>query len=1823
MCRELGLPHSGRRKQVLVQALYDYQRSNGGIPTQLVTRFAGRHAQNSAAARGFSQHVQHAAQALPAHHGQPPGHHYIPPYSSSANYSHDSSLNLYPSSSHRGGHSASSSNPHGRANQPLLAGSAAEGLAAPTAPPPATFANRGFHGATVNGALHAGSTQAADGRTAFASLVHQGGAPQDAEFGGASAATPGTGLYAKCLCRGAAGNAGPRKGHTAAALKCSTCGGWNHPGCYPAECNTQSFVCSMCRMKRLDPFYPVAEVLWEARLELSHYAFELNAQNLRKWRAEGKEVIVRCMQVDLQPLYQTWPKSINITVNGRTEETVAAPSWEHKRRDTPIPITQYLKTSRNRIEFTWTNYDEPQQFHLAVLLCESKTPDALANQVWQQGQVAEADAEKRVLDIIGNRSGKDSAQSSADDSDDDDVMCLEVTRRIKLLCPVTFTRIEVPCRGRACRHLQCYDLAGYLLVTKNTKAFNTRWKCPECHLYVRPDELVVDGFVQKVLSNTDEEATVVELEPDASFRVVTEKELKEESKRAEEQRQLASNAGMRGLKDGGRQASPEGETNLSRDGPAKKAFEVVEMLSDSDDEADETANGDAGEAPPPAVSDATGAPETETDLASGAQAAEQAKARLPKPPVAYEGSGAPPSMTVESGDRQKENALANGPTDGHATSRERPRVDDEDCLPPQPKRPRRVVTSPCSSPRPKDVPCAPLSDAPPMAGEGGAAARPPAPPSACGCTGAGASSSVPASSPAPPPGAAAAVAQQPCPLPPPSPLPPTLQGARGEEPDIFVVLSSDEEDDFPALPAGVQAASGAGASRATSDQDRAGERPREDGADAGRRALLACDPKKSGKGGGRRQTMLRFKQKQELPSSDSSPAPALSSSGFTLPGGAAAADAAAAFASLAPQGGTFSPFSGALGQGAATSHYASPVPQSVPDHVGLPAISGAPLQHSLNFSSLAGAAADNPISVIDSSDGEDEEEEAGDDAAGEPQHQPEAASPCAESVTQQEPLGSGNPPQEKESQPATAAADAGTRASRDQVGATPSSIRMRSAQSANSSDPHRAAAARSLAVPRVSSSSSFSSSSAAAHSSAELARGAASEYSPGARGARGTDAEGARTDGENPPATLQPWLCAPPGAAPAATDSPEHERAHAPAPRQAEGASDPAPVEAFRSGGAEAERGSLSDYSKSRAGGAGDAPQVSAQTTVKRARAPVVPPPLFVTSRPPAKSGEGRGARISSAGLEVAPPASRDPRDGQHATGAGGRASEAAPLPPAAPAQAASASVSTGARANHAVCSSVPAVPHGVAASGGAPEPGGTQLNLCEASTGSAGPLLASSGSASGLQAPALHAPAAVRLGTRQDLCQAPGQEPLVQGAFNESSGATANVASPLSSFRPASAAEGASTDPGMLVSALPPAGSPAAAARATVSARAPYSEPGAPVAQVGPEAVAAGPAAAACPAAPVVPGSAAVSGGQQAPQPHWAFHVSLPSSSSEGAPFLLPSVQRHGSGSQGGPGEARDSGAGGPRVGTAQQQQEIELHRQRLQRKSEEDLQLLLSQQEAAAGFAPMPRTVLSGLHRAQLGASASSALPAGLAFLPAGGAGAADCYQAPQGEEEDGSCDAYGAADLFGRSFFSPPPPCVFARAAAPHGMPAFGTPGTRRQRPAGDAQESGAGEFAQVSEGASESDVSASARAGVPTEHALNWTEFHSVLNAEAEDQRTQQTLSALFGPSKPSDPAAASALAPSCVASWAPGQRPGRRSPFVPENALAARPRLGGRPHSLHSAEGLSAERLGGEGGASGASGAVSSRNGEIGGSLWPRRDEGARGQFASYLHQQSS
>merc|ERR1740120_359762 len=80
-------------------------------------------------------------------------------------------------------------------------------------------------------------------------------------------------------------------------------------------------------------------------------------------------------------------------------------------------------------------------------------------------------------------------------------------------------RVDLPVRGANCEHLQCFGLEAYLQINRQMRAFNNRWVCPVCTLVLRPPDLVIDQYVQDIVSkvqkNPDLEEVVVS--PDGSW----------------------------------------------------------------------------------------------------------------------------------------------------------------------------------------------------------------------------------------------------------------------------------------------------------------------------------------------------------------------------------------------------------------------------------------------------------------------------------------------------------------------------------------------------------------------------------------------------------------------------------------------------------------------------------------------------------------------------------------------------------------------------------------------------------------------------------------------------------------------------------------------------------------------------------------------------------------------------------------------------------------------------------------------------------------------------------------------------------------------------------------------------------------------------------------------------------------------------------------------------------------------------------------------------------------------------------------------------------
>ena len=92
----------------------------------------------------------------------------------------------------------------------------------------------------------------------------------------------------------------------------------------------------------------------------------------------------------------------------------------------------------------------------------------------------------------------------AKEDDDDIVAGLET---VTLKDPYTRSKISVPVRGKACIHVQCYDAATFITMSKTAK----KRECPVCFKPTCLEDLVVDGFFEDILANTPNDVESVEI----------------------------------------------------------------------------------------------------------------------------------------------------------------------------------------------------------------------------------------------------------------------------------------------------------------------------------------------------------------------------------------------------------------------------------------------------------------------------------------------------------------------------------------------------------------------------------------------------------------------------------------------------------------------------------------------------------------------------------------------------------------------------------------------------------------------------------------------------------------------------------------------------------------------------------------------------------------------------------------------------------------------------------------------------------------------------------------------------------------------------------------------------------------------------------------------------------------------------------------------------------------------------------------------------------------------------------------------------------------
>ena len=65
------------------------------------------------------------------------------------------------------------------------------------------------------------------------------------------------------------------------------------------------------------------------------------------------------------------------------------------------------------------------------------------------------------------------------------------------LCPLSKRQMELPCRGRACKHSRCFDFETYVASNRQSQ----RWTCPVCSCAIWPEDIVHDAAQYSALKS--------------------------------------------------------------------------------------------------------------------------------------------------------------------------------------------------------------------------------------------------------------------------------------------------------------------------------------------------------------------------------------------------------------------------------------------------------------------------------------------------------------------------------------------------------------------------------------------------------------------------------------------------------------------------------------------------------------------------------------------------------------------------------------------------------------------------------------------------------------------------------------------------------------------------------------------------------------------------------------------------------------------------------------------------------------------------------------------------------------------------------------------------------------------------------------------------------------------------------------------------------------------------------------------------------------------------------------------------------------------------
>lgn len=263
--------------------------------------------------------------------------------------------------------------------------------------------------------------------------------------------------------------------------------------------------CPFCFLRKQDPLHPVLKVLLPpfvlpaspGVIFKKKLPFDLESL---KSLFEREDVYLELRSVRLDEAYKhetSWPDYGSVALNESVVlefQPLQSNSCLKRRKDEKISLKTFVRPEANELKFTIRNctteeenkslrVDKTAEFLVGAYLIQKIGAPELVTQLVENNKQSEKDC----LEFLRSYFTKEPTNHEGD-------LFLD-QMKINLLDPIDFQSIKTPCRGRLCRHYNCFSLETFVGITRDSSP--RKWRCPICK---KPCyEFLIDGYLLKII----------------------------------------------------------------------------------------------------------------------------------------------------------------------------------------------------------------------------------------------------------------------------------------------------------------------------------------------------------------------------------------------------------------------------------------------------------------------------------------------------------------------------------------------------------------------------------------------------------------------------------------------------------------------------------------------------------------------------------------------------------------------------------------------------------------------------------------------------------------------------------------------------------------------------------------------------------------------------------------------------------------------------------------------------------------------------------------------------------------------------------------------------------------------------------------------------------------------------------------------------------------------------------------------------------------------------------------------------------------------------